>query len=60
MIKVLIEVKVSIENVRFNNVRERLKKIKETVMIKMIIEIIIGIIIEMMIEIMIEIMMRGK
>ena len=39
-------------NIEFNNVMEKLKKIKEIGMIKIIIEMIIGIIME--------IMMRGK
>ena len=43
-------------NIEFNNVMEKLKKINEIVMIKIIIEMII----EIIIGIMIKIMMRGK
>ena len=40
-------------NIEFNNVMEKLKKIKEIRMIKMMIEMIIGIITKIMIEILI-------
>ena len=43
-------------NIEFNNVMEKLKKIKEIGMIKIIIEMIIEIITKMMIKI----VMRGK
>ena len=51
--KIIMKIRVNIE---FNNVMEKLKKIKEIGMIKIVIEMIIGIIIRMMIKI----MMRGK
>ena len=51
--KIIMKIKVNIE---FNNVMEKLKKINEIGMIKIVIEMIIGIIIGMMIKM----MMRGK
>lgn len=50
---IIMKIKVNIE---FNNVMEKLKKINEIGMIKIVIEMIIGIIIRMMIKM----MMRGK
>ena len=51
--KIIMKIRVNIE---FNNVMEKLKKIKEIGMIKIVIEMIIEIITKMMIKI----MMRGK
>ena len=51
--KIIMKIRV---NIKFNNVMEKLKKIKEIGMIKIVIEMIIEIIIGMMIKI----IMRGK
>ena len=51
--KIIMKIRVNIE---FNNVMEKLKKINEIVMIKIVIEMII----EIIIGIMIKIIMRGK
>ena len=51
--KIIMKIKVNIE---FNNVMEKLKKINEIGMIKIVIEMIIEIITKMMIKI----VMRGK
>ena len=50
--KIIMKIRINIE---FNNLMEKLNRIKEIGMIKIVIEIIIGIITKMMIK-----MMRGK